>query len=190
MSPRQRRVAAPAPVSRSSRLPDFVGVARVRAPHGVRGELRVEPLTDDPGRLASLGPCRLRLPGGELRAARVVEVRPGPRASVLVRLEGVEDRTAAEALRGAYLEVPAGSAPPLPEGRYYVFQIVGCQVVDEGGALLGHIEEVLQTPAHDVWVVRRDRGRLLLPAIRQVVQEVDVEAGRVVVRVPPGLEEG
>lgn len=169
----------------------FVAVARVLAPHGVRGELRVEPLTDYPERLAELGACRLRWADGRVQPVWAEGARRGPGKSLLLKLRGIEDRTRAESLRGALVEIPEDSVRPLPEGHYYLFQIVGLPVFDEEGRLLGRVREIRRSRAHDIWVVslRAPRGRVLwLPAVREVVREVDLEQGRIVVRPPPGLE--
>lgn len=169
----------------------FVAVARILAPHGVRGELKVEPLTDEPQRLQELGACRLRWPDGRTEPAWGAGARPGPRGSVLLRLRDVVDRNQAERMRGAWVEVADQQLRPLPEGRYYLFEVIGLPVVDERGELLGHLQEVRRSPAHDIWVValRRPAGKSLwLPAVREVVREVRPDLGRIVVRVPPGLE--
>ena len=160
----------------------------------MRGEVRAEPLTDEPQRLARLGPCRLRWPGGAVQAAEAVGARQGPRRTWLLRFKEVTSRTQAERLRGALVEIPEDQVPPLPEGRYYLFQVVGLAVYDEGGRCLGTVREVWRSPAHDIWVVglpRRGRTReLLVPAVREIVRSVHPDQGRVVVRLPEGLEGG
>lgn len=168
----------------------FVSVARLIAPHGLHGELRAEPLTDDPARLADLGACRIRRADGSVVPAMAAGMRPGPRGTVLLRFQGIDDRDQAEAVRGAYVEIPAEQVRPLPENRYYLFEVVGLEVVDEAGQSLGRIVEVMRSSAHDIWVVRRGPRRrdLLLPATREVIRHVDTRQGRVVARVLPGLD--
>ena len=169
--------------------PGRVAVARVLAPHGIRGEVRVEVLSDDPGRLASVQECWLRLAGGECRPAEVVAARPGPRGTAIVAFKGVADRTAAEALRGALVEIPVERCRPLPEGRFYLFELMGMEVVTDRGQRLGHISGVLRSPAHDIWEVSRPSGQppVLIPAVRAFIEAVDRAARRVVVRLPEGL---
>jgi 16S rRNA processing protein RimM len=102
------------------------------------------------------------------------------------------DRNEAQALAGSTLYVDSETLPPLEEGVYYGFQLIGLRVATVGGEELGRIEDILETGAHDVIVVRGPRGEVLLPSVEQVVREVDLEQGRVIVDPPPGLlpEEG
>src|SRR5690554_4604612 len=112
------------------------------------------------------------------------------RSLVLVKLEGLDDRDSAQALRGALLQVARDAVHPLPPGEYYVFEIVGLAVYDETGRHLGVVADVLETRANDVYVVDRadGQGELLLPAIRDVILRIDLEQGRMDVRLLPGLE--
>ena len=84
--------------------------------------------------------------------------------------------------------MPERDLPPLPDGRYYRYQLLGMDVVGQDGAALGHIEDVIETGANDVFVVRDEVGDLLLPAIDEVVKEIDVAGRRMVVEVIAGLE--
>lgn len=106
----------------------------------------------------------------------------------MIKLAGIEDRTAAEQLRGALLQVPLEQAVRLPPGSYYWHQILGLQVIERGGRVLGTVREILTTGSNDVYVVRSDERELLLPAIRDVIREIDLERGVIVVELLPGLE--
>ena len=105
-------------------------------------------------------------------------------------VEGVSDRTAAEKLRGSYLKIPPEKLTPLPEGRYYHFQLMGLKVLTEEGEVLGRVEEVLDTGSNLVLTVGRGRDELLLPFIDDVILDVDLEAGAVTVRLMEGLRGG
>lgn len=162
---------------------DLLAVGRIVRAHGVRGEVSVLPLSEVESRFSPGAVLRLD-PDGERRLT-VRSSRPhGSR--LLVRFEEVADRDEAERLRGRVLLVPAEEAPPLPEGRFWVHEIVGLEVVTETGRRLGRVVEVLHNPGNDVWATER----ALVPAVRDVVVEVDRGAGRVVVRDLPGLETG
>jgi 16S rRNA processing protein RimM len=159
---------------------DLLAVGRIARAHGVRGEVAVHPLTEVEARF---------LPGSVLRLedGRTLTVERARRHQhrVLVKFEEVPDRTAAEALRGQILLVPAAQTPPLEEAdRFWVHQVVGLEVVTESGRSLGPVREVLTNPANDVWVTE---GGTLVPAVREVVLEVDLQGGRVTIRELPGL---
>lgn len=164
--------------------PRYLVVGRIVRPWGVQGELKVEILTEDPARFEQLeavyvGPHfvpyrleRARLHGGV----------------VLLKLAGCDDRNAAEGLRDLLVQVAMEDALPLEEGEYWVHQIVGLEVWTTEGDLLGLVQEVLETAANDAYVVRDRSGReVLIPALRSVVLEIDLAAGRMLVELPEGL---
>jgi 16S rRNA processing protein RimM len=174
-----------------ARLPqddgDWVIAGMVVGLHGVRGEVKVVPTAERPGRLAALGAVTLRLPNGKLQEAQVVSYRPYEGKGVdLIVFEGYEDRTRARDLTNAQLLVKADECPPLPEGEYYDWQIVGLQVVTVGGRELGSVEEVLHTGANDVYVTPAG----LLPATGETVKQIDLAAGRIIVDPLPGMLDG
>jgi 16S rRNA processing protein RimM len=160
-----------------------VVVGKVTKAHGLHGEVLVLVFSDNPDRFA---------PGSSLfiEDGREVRIRAS-RANggrLLVAFEGVVDRNAAEALRGVTLVVPRSSLPELPEGEYWPHQLEGCEVVTESGRILGAIVDVIANPANDLWVAVDAAGaETLVPAIGEVVIEVDVSAGRVLVRDIAGL---
>jgi 16S rRNA processing protein RimM len=140
-------------------------------------------LTDYPERfkrtrevLVAGGDRRLRVLGRRLSGNHVV-----------LKLEGIADRTAAEALRGAIFEVPLAEAVRLPPDTYFWHQLVGLRVQTVEGAPLGVLIEVLPTGGNDVYVVRDEAREILLPAIRDVVREIDLERGTMTVSLLPGL---
>lgn len=188
----QRLMKAPQRGSgRRGRAPEprYLAVGQVIGAHGVGGEIKVAILTQDPQRFARLRrvfvgqddevPVARRLQGVRLHHGRA-----------LLKIEGCDDRDAAQALLGALIQVPLKEAIPLEEGEYYEHQIVGLQVQTARGELLGEVVEILYTGANDVYVIQSpDSGRreLLLPAIAGVVLQVDLDAGRLIVEVPEGL---
>jgi 16S rRNA processing protein RimM len=105
----------------------------------------------------------------------------------VLELDGIDDRERAEDLRGRYLRVPGDQLAELEEGEYYVFQLVGLIAVTEEDRELGVIREVLETGANDVYVVDTPRGELLLPAIEDVVKQVDLAGGKLIVHLLSGL---
>jgi len=160
-----------------------VVVGKVTKPHGVRGEVAVEVRSDNPDRFA---------PGavvftGDGRALTIERAHAHGRRT-LVRFAGVGDRTAAEALAGSLLEVPESWLPALGDAEYWPFQLEGCAVVTESGRSLGAVTEVIPNPANDLWVAVDEAGtETLVPAIRDVIVEVDLGTRRILVRDVPGL---
>jgi 16S rRNA processing protein RimM len=147
--------------------------------------LRVGLLTDYPERLVQVH--RTLYLGAENRPYAVERVRLQKNAA-LIKLAGCDDRNAAEAFRGQFVQIPVEAAVPLEEGEYYHYQLVGVTVVTDQGEDLGLVTEVLDTSgANDVYVVRGPRGELLIPATAEAVRELDLEARRMVVTILPGL---
>ena len=162
-----------------------VAVGRINATWGLRGHVKVTPLTSNPKRIQ---PGEVLLVRGEPR--EVLDVRY-PKGFPCVVFEGYEDATAAQALRGTLIEIAEADLPDLGQDEYYVHDLVGLEVVSTAGARLGRLAEVLRTGANDVYIVRRKGERdLLLPAIGDVIAEVDLEGGRMVVELLPGLLDG
>ncbi|MCR4425189.1 MAG: ribosome maturation factor RimM [Firmicutes bacterium] len=166
--------------------PRFIAIGEVVGAHGVRGELKVLTYSGSGDRFAGVGRVFLDLDGQRVAAA-VVSERPHGKFA-LVGLEGVEDRTAAERLRGAVIEIPRAELPDLPEGTYYACDLVGLTCESTSGDRLGTVVDVLAKPANDVLVVRMDSGEeFLVPAVREIVRDVDVPRGKLVILDLPGL---
>jgi 16S rRNA processing protein RimM len=158
----------------------YVAVGRVVGVWGVRGDLKVEPLA----------------PGGQLVAGRSVTVSGLERTIersknagrfMNLKLSGIEGREEARMLRGAYLQVPEGELEPPGEGEYYRFQLLGLSVRSGDGRELGHVTDILSTAGNDVYVVQGPLGEILVPAIDDIVRNVDIEEGEITVDVVPGL---
>ncbi len=167
--------------------PRTIEVARIRKPHGIRGEVAVEVLTDVVGRL---DPGRvLLLAGVEGRTeVRVASFRPHGRGAVL-RLEGCEEREAAEALRGLALEVDRSEVPPSPAGSWYHFELVGCRLADRACGELGIVEAILEDGGGHLLEVRGPAGSVHVPWVEAFIVEVDVQERRIEVDLPEGLVE-
>lgn len=165
------------------RTPPWLYVGRLTAPFGVAGELRASLDTEFPDRLAD----RPLYMGEQRRRVAVEGVRLHGRESLL-KLAGIDTVEAADALRGQELFIATVDAAPLPAGRYYIHQIVGLEVWTSDGSRYGEVREVLSRPANDIYVVRHGQKEVLVPAIADVVKEIDLAAGRMVVELIPGLE--
>lgn len=162
----------------------------VRA-HGVRGAFKVIPETDDPSRFEKLEFVYLGRSPAEARPVRVQQVQYQPTRRgllVLLQVETIVDRDAAEALRGQGVYARAGDLPALEEGEFYLHDLIGLQVETEEGEVVGTVAEVLEMPAHLIYVVERPgRSQALIPGVEAFVRELDFERRRLVVRLIEGL---
>jgi 16S rRNA processing protein RimM len=155
----------------------YVPLAEVARPHGVQGELRLKIYNEESDLLLRRPDVRLRLASGELRDTRIETARSVNKA-LLVRLPGVADRDAAEALRGAVIEVPRDAFPPLDEGEFYACDIEGASAVLEGQGEIGRVLELRSYPTCDVLVVDRgEAGTLEIPLLEAYVSAVEPDHG-------------
>ncbi|AUX44060.1 ribosome maturation factor RimM [Sorangium cellulosum] len=153
----------------------YVPVAEIARPHGVQGELRLRLYNEGSDLLLTRPAVKLRLPDGAERDAKILGARPVDKA-LLVRLAGVDDRDAAEALRGAAVCVPRDTFAPLGEGEFYACDVEGARVLTPEGELLGHVKSLQSYPTCDVLVVeRKGAGPVEVPLTESFVSSVDVE---------------
>lgn len=173
---------SPVPSTRDSNSKQSnVIVGRILGPVGLDGELRVEVSSDVPDRFAQgsvflIGDSQYRVQGARNTAK-----------GLRIRLLGVTSHKAAMALNGQSVYVAEEEVPPPPENTYYYYQVLGMRVVTSGGDELGVVTDILSTGANDVYVVKGDARETLVPALADVVLEVDVPGQRMVVDLPEGL---
>ena len=161
-------------------------VGRIGHAHGVKGEVSVEVRTDDPDRRYAVGSVLATDPPE--RGPLTVERVRAHHGRLLVQFAGVEDRNAAEALRGTLLVVDAASAGETDDGEWWDHDLVGLTAVTTDGTKLGTLADVIHVPGAPLLAITSDDGReLLVPFVAAIVPEVDVAGGRVVVDPPPGL---
>jgi 16S rRNA processing protein RimM len=160
-----------------------VVVGVVTGVHGLRGDVSVQNRSDNPDRWAAGGSV-LREDGASL----TIESSRRHGRKLLVKFDGIADRSAAEKLRGAVLVVPESWLPDLTDGEWWAHQLVGCQVRTASGRILGIVTEVIPNPANDIWVAVDEEGReTLVPALADLLIDVDVDARTILVRDVPGL---
>jgi 16S rRNA processing protein RimM len=170
---------------------DYLVVGRIGKPHGLKGEVSVEPRTDEPDRRFAVG-ARLRVernrPGSRDDAAFTVAGTRWHSGRLLVTFEEISDRNAAEDARGTLLVVPVDpdETPADPE-EFYDHQLVGLSVVTTTGDVVGQLTEVVHGAAQDLLVVAVGDREVLVPFVAELVPEVDLSGGRVVVDDRPGL---
>lgn len=164
--------------------PEFLVVGRISRAHGVHGNLVMAIITDYPERL---------VPGREIylgdgHDAFTIEMIQRHQKDLLLRLEGITSRDEAELLRGVLVYLHITDAIPLEEGEYFLYQLHGISVYTDDGLLLGTFSGYLETGANDVYIIEAADGReILLPAISDVIKEVDLKAGKMTVHLIDGL---
>ena len=161
----------------------LLAVGTVVRPHGLRGELLLNSLTDFPEHLASVDVVYL---GDQAEPHPLARVR-SQRGKFIIQLGDCHDRDAAEKYRGQVVQIKAEAAAPLPPGMYYHHQVIGLAAFTEEGEHLGELVEVLETGANDVYVIRSEQGELLLPVIPSVIRGIDIEERRLTVHLLDGL---
>lgn len=165
--------------------PRFLAVGKIVSAVGLRGAVKAQVMTDFPDRFGLLRTVYL---GDELAPyqLRSFELRKNGRQVVLCFQE-CDDRDQAERLRGKFVWIPREEAMPLPEGHYYVHQVLGLEVETEEGESLGLLHEVLFTGGNDVYIVTDGGREILIPVLEDVVLEVNLTVRKMVVRLPDGL---
>jgi len=164
--------------------PEFLVVGKIRKPHGIRGEIRMEVLTDFPERLES---GAIVYVGEKHQPEKIVSTR-WHQNLLLIKFEKYQDRESVDKYRNQFVYVKTAERPELPEGEYYHHEILGLRVITIAGDDLGILDNILITGANDVYIVKDELGNeILLPAIESVIQEINLERGEMIVQVLPGL---
>lgn len=166
--------------------PATIAVGEIVGAHALRGLLRVRPYQMPAPSLGAGGRVIVEQ-AGRHRQAAIRSVAPHGRNLLLIAFDGIDDRTAAEALVGARLLVPTTDLPQLGEDEFYHHELVGFRIETDAGEPLGEITETLSTGLNDVWVVHGGTREHLIPVIADVVLNIDRDGRRVVIRPLPGL---
>ena len=167
---------------------EFLRIGVVTSPHGVRGEVRVYPTTDEISRFSEVGTLLLEKEG--VRSLRTVESVKRLKGMVALKLSGINSVEEAEMFRNADLLIRRDQSSPLKEGQYFIGDLLGLTALKEDGSAAGKVEDVLKTAANSVLVIRKPDGReLLLPVIPDCVLSVDPDEETMMIHVLPGLED-
>lgn len=164
--------------------PVFVVIGKFRRPHGIRGEIRMTVLTDYP---ELISPGQVIYAGDRYKTYTIKGVR-WHGGDMLVSLKELPDRTAVEIFRNIMVYMKSEDMPELPEGEYFIHELIGMKVITDQDENLGVLKEILITGANDVYLVETQEGKeLLLPATEEVVLDIDQESRQILVHIIPGL---
>ena len=168
-----------------------ITIGQISKVHGIKGEMVVVPLTDDPKRFFELEKVLL-LKDEKIIEFEVESVQTDFKAKrlkerVLIKLKGVESPEEAKRLVGSFLEIEKEDLIKLPEGRYFIFDIIGLKVITTENKEVGKVKEVISLPANDVYVVQGDQKEYDIPAIKEVVKKIDLEGKVMIIEPKEGL---
>jgi 16S rRNA processing protein RimM len=158
----------------------LIAIGEIERPHALRGLVKVRSLTDWPERFKKLSSVK-GLRHGRIERELQIEEAIVRRNGLMIKFFGIDDRTAAETLTGMTLVIPRSECLSLPAGEFYTFEIIGLKVVNPQGAEIGVLMDVIDYPANDVWLIRKDGKDVLIPATQEFIKEVNPAAGFIVV---------
>jgi 16S rRNA processing protein RimM len=166
----------------------LITIGKAVKPFGVKGEIKIEPMTDFPERFKDLHRVYLVSPAGEEITCEVRSVRYAGGAPFLL-FDGYDSPEKAKTLKGWLVKIPQEEAVPLPEGTYYWFELIGMEVFSESGEKLGKIVDIFETGSNDVYVMKQGKKEIYIPATAEVVKQVDRVKKRIVIHLMDGLME-
>jgi 16S rRNA processing protein RimM len=168
---------------------ELIAVGKITNTHGVKGYVKVFPLTDNLERFYQLNKVMLVL-GDHRREEAIDQVKLNiHKNAAYILFKGISDISGAGSLKNSLIMIPKSQLVSLPENTYYHFQIIGLQVYLQQGDYLGQIMQILETGANDVYMLEKETGSkpILIPALKSIVKEIDLEQGKMIVDPPPGL---
>jgi 16S rRNA processing protein RimM len=168
------------------RRPEFVSIGIVTKAHGLKGELVITPITDEPQQFEKLKNISLKDQAGERKTFTLERVNIKPNR-IILKLKNINDRNHALTLKGLFVDKQMGEWEDLPPDEYYIFDLIGLQVKTTDNLYLGEIIDVLTFPANDVYVVNDGSREYLIPAIKDVIKKVDLEEEYILIEPLDGL---
>ncbi len=158
--------------------------------HGVMGEVKIAPETDDIKRFKKLKSVLVVRPQDGNPTERKVESVKLQNEFVILKLEGIDDRDVANKYRGYEIRIPRGEGVKLPEDTYYIGDLIGCTVVETDGNVLGKVDNVFTAGGSDVYsIIDEQKRNIMIPALGETIMNVDIENCIITVKLLPGLKE-
>lgn len=164
---------------------EYLSIGQIINTHGFRGEVKVYPLTDDMGRFKKLKTVYVE-ENNQLVKYEVEGVKFSGNTAVM-KLKGIDTEEAANKMRNFYIKVDRKSAVSLPKDSYFICDLIDLEVYDENNSLLGTVKDIIQTGSNDVYVVEAEGKSILVPALKDVVKEIDIVNKKIRVELPEGL---
>lgn len=165
---------------------EYIDIGQIANTHGIKGELKIIPLTDDPERYSKLKTVYVDNKG-VLNKLNIETVRYF-KNFVFIKFKEIIDMNSAEKLKGLIVKIDRKDAVKLPIDTFFIFDLINCEVFEENGKRLGIIKNILQTGSNDVYVVEcEDSKDILIPALKSVVKNISIEDKKIIVSLPKGL---
>ena len=165
---------------------DYFEVGQIVNTFGIKGFVKVNPLTDDAERFEELESVFV-VKNKVLIEMKIEEIKYH-KNQVLIKFKGIEDINMAEKYKGCYIKIKRENAKKLPEDTYFIADLIGLPVYDESGKLLGKVDDIYNNKSHDIYVVKDELGKqILLPSTKEVIKQVDIDNERIVVHLIDGL---
>ena len=167
-------------------MQDFLEIGQIVNTFGIKGMVKIKPFTDDIRRFDDLK--KVYIENNKSRKEYEIEEVKYHKEMVLIKFKGVETVEQAELLRNYYLKVKREDEPELDDGTFYIVDLLGLEVYSDEGNLLGKLEDIYNTGSNDIYVVKNELGKqLLLPAISDVIKDINLDEKRIVVHILNGL---
>lgn len=164
----------------------YIEIGQIVNTFGIKGQVKVMPFTDDITRFDYLK--KIYIVNKKLRKEVEIEEVKYHKDMVLIKFKGLDKIEDVEIYKNCYLEIDRKDAKPLEEGEYYIVDLIGLDVITDEGQNLGKIDDIYNTGSNDIYVVKDDLGKqVLLPAIKEVIKEVDLDNKKIIVHIIEGL---
>ena len=165
---------------------EYFEIGQIVNTFGIKGFVKIVPYTDDLERFEELESVFV-VKNKELIDMQIEEVKYHKNL-VLIKFKDIEDINMAEKYKGCYIKIKRENARKLPEGTYFIADLIGMDVYDDKGNLLGKVDDIYNNKSHDIYVVKNDLGKqVLLPSTKEVIQNVDIDNGKIIVHLIDGL---
>lgn len=165
---------------------EYFEIGQIVNTFGIKGFVKIVPFTDDMERFEELRSV-LVVKQNQLIEMEIEEVKYHKNL-VLVKFKGIEDINMAEKYKGCYIKIKREDARKLPKDTYFIADLIGISVYDDAGNLLGKVDDIFNNKSHDIYVIKDDLGKqILLPSIKEVIKDVDVDNGKIIVHLIDGL---
>ena len=165
---------------------EYFEIGQIVNTFGIKGFVKVKPFTDDLERFEELKSVFV-VKNKELVEMQIEEVKYHKNL-VLIKFKGIEDLNMAEKLKGCYIKIHRKDTRKLPEGTYFIADLIGAKVYDEDGNLLGKVDDIYNNKVHDIYVIKDDLGKqILLPSTKEIIKDIDIDNDKIVVHLINGL---